>query len=187
MKQLSLGQRPRTTDGTQSKALKGRHNSPSMKPLTFSCTDTLPQPPETIADQILDVGRWNSFRGYGPLPGIRSAEFTLRTPQVIGSRIRVVNTDGSTHTEEIIEWAPATRLRLDMEDFSPPLSRLATRFEEVWTFERLPEGTRVVRSFTLHPKSVATRPLLWLISLLLRRAIARNLSEIRTGHGATPE
>lgn len=158
-----------------------------MKPLTFSCTDTLPQPPETIADQILDVGRWNSFRGYGPLPGIRSAEFTLRTPQVIGSRIRVVNTDGSTHTEEIIEWAPATRLRLDMEDFSPPLSRLATRFEEVWTFERLPEGTRVVRSFTLHPKSVATRPLLWLISLLLRRAIARNLSEIRTGHGATPE
>lgn len=156
-----------------------------MKPVVFSCTDTLPQPPEAIAGQILDVDRWKDFRGYGPLPGIRSAEFTLRTPQVVGSRIRVVNTDGSTHVEEIVEWNPATRLRLAMADFSPPLSRLATRFEEVWTFERLPEGTRVVRSFTLHPRSAIARPVLWLISLLLRRAIARNLAEIRIGHVAT--
>lgn len=156
-----------------------------MKPVTFSCTDTLPQSPEAIADQILDVDRWKDFRGYGPLPGIRSATFMLRTPQVVGSRIRVVNTDGSTHTEEIVEWNPATRLRLDMADFSPPLSRLATHFEEVWTFERRTEGTRVVRSFTLHPRSATARPVLWLISLLLRRAIARNLSEIRTGYVAT--
>ncbi|AMV20749.1 SRPBCC family protein [Planctomyces sp. SH-PL14] len=158
-----------------------------MKPVSFSCTDTLPQPPEAIADQILDVDRWKDFHGYGPLPGIRSAEFTLRTPQVVGSRIRVTNTDGSTHTEEIVEWNPATRLRLDMVDFSPPLSRLATRFEEAWTFERVAVGTRVVRSFTLHPRSAAARPVLWLISLLLRRAIARNLAEIRTGYVATTE
>ena len=40
-----------------------------------------------------------------------------------------------------------------MKDFSPPLSRLATGFVETWEFERLDDGTRVVRSFEMHPKS----------------------------------
>jgi hypothetical protein len=49
--------------------------------------------------------------------------------------------------------------------------------------------TRVVRTFELHPKGTATRPMLWLISLLLRKAVARHLRQIREdaarhGHGA---
>ena len=66
-----------------------------------------------------------------------------------------------------------------MGDFSPPLSRLATGFEETWDFRCIGPDTRVVRTFELHATSRATRPLLWLISLLLKRAIARHLRQMK--------
>ena len=150
-----------------------------MKPITFSCAETLPLAPEDVARQILDLSNWTGFKGYGVLPGIRAAAFEVRTPGVVGTRIRVTNADGSSHVEEIVEWEPAQRLRLDMKEFSPPLSGLATGFEETWVFERLGDGTKVVRSFQLHPKSYFARPALWLISVLLRRAVARHLSQMR--------
>ncbi len=150
-----------------------------MKPIKFSCTAMLPLAPEDIARQILDLGNWTDFKGYGILPGIKAAEFEVRTPGVVGSRIRVTNTDGSCHLEEIVEWQPQHRLRLRMRDFSAPLSRLATGFEESWEFDRLDGATRVTRSFELHAKSALTRPFLWLISFCLKRAIARHLQEMR--------
>jgi hypothetical protein len=156
-----------------------------MKPITFSCTETLPLAPEEIAGQILDLANWSGFTGYGPLPGIKQAEFEVRTPAVVGTRIKVTNTDGSSHVEEVVEWETDRHLRLDMKDFSPPLSRLATGFEEVWEFERVGDRTRVVRSFKLHPKSPLARPVLWLISFLLKRAVARHLRQMReTQHGS---
>jgi hypothetical protein len=150
-----------------------------MKPITFACTDTLPLTPEEIAGQILDVANWPGFTGYGVLPGIKEAAFETHTPAVVGTRIKVTNTDGSSHVEEVVEWEPQRRLRLDMKDFSPPLSRLASRFEELWEFEPLGGGSRVTRSFKLHPKSLLAWPVLWLISFLLKRAIARHLRQMR--------
>ncbi len=55
-----------------------------------------------------------------------------------------------------------------MREFSPPLSRLAIAFNETWEFSRIGRDTRVVRSFELHATSRVTRPLLWLISILLK-------------------
>lgn len=150
-----------------------------MRPITFSCTDTLALSPAEIAGRILDLANWSDFTGYSVLPGIRAAEFEVRTSGVVGSRIRVTNTDGSRHVEEIVEWQPDCSLRLLMNEFSAPLSRLATKFVESWTFERAGTATRVTRSFELHPKSAAARPALWLISLLLRRAVARHLRQMR--------
>ena len=98
-----------------------------MNPITFTCHATLEITPEEIAQQILDVTKWLDFKGYGPLPGIRAAEFEVRTPEIVGSRIQVTNTDGSKHVEEIVEWQPAQRIQLQMKDFSAPLSRLSTR------------------------------------------------------------
>ena len=149
-----------------------------MKPITFSCHEMLPFAPEEIAKQILDLAKWSDFHGYGPLPGIKVAEFDVRTEGVVGTRIRVTNTDGSSHVEEIVEWRPDQRIRLEFKEFSPPVSRLATRFEETWEFERVGDGTKVIRSFQLHARSVLTKLLLWLISFFLRRAIDRHLREM---------
>src|SRR5438034_9526669 len=108
-----------------------------MKPITFACQVTLSLTSEGIAQQILDLANWTEFKGFALLPGIKAASFEVRTASVVGSRIRVTNTNGSSHVEEIVEWQPDRRLRLCMRDFSPPLSRLATRFEETWEFERI--------------------------------------------------
>ncbi len=150
----------------------------TSRPITFSCQATLPQKPEEIASQILDLSKWPEFNGYGPLPGIKQAEFETKTDEIIGTKIRVTNRDGSTHVEEIVEWEPTRRLRLHMQDFSPPVSLLATTFDETWDFERDGDLTKVIRFFEMHPKSALTRPLLWLISFLLKRAIARHLEQI---------
>lgn len=149
-----------------------------MKPITFACQATLPQAPAEIARQILDMANWPEFSGYGPIPGIKAAEFEVQTPDVVGSRIRVTNLDGSSHVEEIVEWDLNLRLRLRMSDFSPPLSCLATGFDETWEFERDHGETRVTRSLEMTAASIATRPILWAISFFLRRAIARHLQQI---------
>jgi hypothetical protein len=154
---------------------------PSVKPIRFSCEDTFGSTSEEIARQILDLALWPGFVGYGPLPGVKAAEFEARTPEVVGTRIRVTNTDGSSHVEEIVEWEPTRRIRLWMGEFSPPLSRLATRFNETFEFERAGGQTKVVRTFELHPRSAVARPLLWLISVLLRKAVARHLRLMRDG------
>lgn len=151
-----------------------------MKAIRFACEDILPLPSEAIARQILDLTRWPDFHGYGPIPGIHSAQFDVQTPQIIGTRIRVLNLDGSSHVEEMVEWQPQERIRLEMKEFSPPLSRLASRFEEIWEFTSTGDGTRVVRSFLLHPKSLLGRLALQMIRFFLKAAIARHLREMKT-------
>jgi len=151
-----------------------------MIPITFSCEETLPLAPEEIARQILDLTKWPDFHGFGPLPGIKVAVFEVQTPGIVGSRIRVTNQDGSSHVEEIVEWEPAHRLRLEMKEFSAPLSRLATGFEETWEFKRNGNETHVTRSFRLHAKSVLARLLLWMMSFFVKWAIVRHLREMRT-------
>jgi hypothetical protein len=150
-----------------------------MKPITFSCKESLEFAPEDIAQRILDLSNWIDFKGFGPIPGIRFAEFEVRTPDIVGSLIRVTNTDGSKHVEEIIEWQPDHRLRLLMKDFSTPLSRLAREFEETWEFERVGNETKITRSFRLHARSILARPLLLIIALFLKKAIARHLQQMR--------
>lgn len=122
-----------------------------MKPITFACHETLPLAPEEIAKQILDLAKWPDFHGYGPLPGIKVAEFEVRTEGIVGTRIRVTNMDGSSHIEEIVEWRPDQRIRLEFKEFSPPVSRLATRFVETWEFQRVEGETKVIRLFSFTP------------------------------------
>jgi hypothetical protein len=55
-----------------------------MKPITFSCEAALPLAPEGIARQILDLTKWPDFHGYGPIPGIKAAEFEVQTPGIVG-------------------------------------------------------------------------------------------------------
>ena len=152
-----------------------------MKPISFSCEETLTLAPEDIAKQILDLTKWPDFHGYGPIPGIKTAVFDVQTPSIVGTRIRVTNLGGSSHVEEVVEWQPDKRIRLEMKEFSPPLSRLATGFEEIWDFQRVENRTEITRSFRLHPKSIPARCLLRTISFFLKRAIAQHLREMRQG------
>ncbi len=150
-----------------------------MQPITFSCEENLPLAPAEIARHMLDLSRWPEFHGYGPIPGIKTAKFDVQTPGIVGTRIRVTNHDGSSHVEEITEWEPNHRVQLQMKEFSPPLSRFATGFDETWAFNRIKGGTHVTRSFRLHPKSTLASIFLQGISFLLKRAVTRHLREMK--------
>jgi hypothetical protein len=151
-----------------------------MHPIVFSCQRTIPKSGIEIASEIANMDRWAEFNGYGPLPGIERAEYEIRTESMIGSRVRVRNQDGSTHVEEFYEWDPGRKISMKMHNFSPPLSGLATHFIEEWTFVPQGNATHATRTFQLFPKSGFTRPLLWIISLLFRRAIERQLLGMAT-------
>ena len=149
-----------------------------MKPITFSCNDTLPLAPDDIARQsstsptgptstgtpCCPASRLRSSRSARPASSAPASESPTRTGRATSRR----------------SWSGSpTAAAAQMKEFSPPLSRLATGFEESWAFERVGNATRVTRTFELHPKSAFARPALWLISLLLRRAIARHLRQMR--------
>lgn len=145
-----------------------------MKPITFTCTDVVPLTSQAVLEQILNVENWPKFRGYGPLPGIRHAVIIKQPAEIVGTTFQITNDDGSTHIEEIIAWQPGQSLHTKLHNFSKPLSRLSTYFDELWSFDELPDGTLLTRTFHLHPKSILARPFLWFISGFLRKAIVRH-------------
>ena len=55
---------------------------------------------------------------------------------------------------------------------------LVSRIEETWNFTVVGDETYVVRRFKLYPRRSWARPIVWLISLLLRRAIRRHLRDM---------
>ena len=149
-----------------------------MTPIVFHCTAVIPAGASTICSRIADTTRWSDFRGYGILPGIKCADYETKTREMVGSRIRVCNTDGSGHVEEIVTWVDGSAVGVRLQEFVPPLSHLATHIDEAWSFQPEGSATRVTRTMHLYPRRSFTRPALWLISLLLRKAIALNLTEM---------
>lgn len=149
-----------------------------MQPVRFACSATINKSATAICTEIADVARWREFPGYGPLPGIANAAYERRTDNMVGSCIRVQNTDGSTHVEEITVWEPGARVAMRLGEFAPPLCHLATHFTEEWRFAGDNGAARVTRTFALFPKHAVTRPLLWLVAQLFRRAVARHLASM---------
>jgi len=155
----------------------------AMKDPGFRCTRRIPATPAEIRAAIADVERWPEFRGFGPLPGIEKAEYRERTADTVGSVIRVRNRDGSGHTERILEWTD-DRVVMELGEFTAPLDRFAERFVETWSFAPDGASTRVERGLRLVPRGVLGRPFLFLISFLLKRAIARHLDDMSRGAAA---
>ncbi len=149
-----------------------------MRPITFTCTQVLARPAAAIAGDIAELSRWSEFKGHGFLPGIQRAVYEQRPEGMEGARIRVQNTDGSGHVEEVLVWNPGQQIVMKLCEFTPPLSRLATHFIEEWHFAPTVDGTHISRQLSLFPQNRFVRPLLWLISRLLKRAIASHLQSM---------
>lgn len=150
-----------------------------MKPIEVSIAGVTHKSSQEICAEFLDTNRWSEFKGYGFLPGIEQAHFETKTPELIGSRIKVKNTDGSSHVEEIIEWDVLRRIAVRFEEFDSPLRNLATHFIEVWEFRSAIAGTEIMRSMTMYPKGIAGWLMLKPISRLMKKAFEKQLSETR--------
>lgn len=134
--------------------------------------------PEELVDEIFDIVNWPGFTGWGPLPGIESAEIINQTAERVGTRFAVTNMDGSTHEETVTEFVTDRLLVMRIDSFSAPLKRFAECFIEKWTFERVGNQTIVKRSFELRHKGLIGKLFLMLISVGLKRAVERHTRKI---------
>jgi len=148
-----------------------------MNPISIKIFGRISKPSQDICAQFLDLDRWPDFKGYSVLPGIEKATFDIRTPSIVGSRIKVRNTDGSSHVEEIVRWDTSNGIAMKFEDFSPPLKRIASHFIETWEFRPAADGTEVTRSMVMVPKSFLGWLILLPISKLMKKAFEKNLAE----------
>lgn len=155
-----------------------------MKSIIFECNQLIPLTAVEICTDIADLSQWSNFSGYGVIPSIKHATYEKRTAEMVGSRIRVQNSDGSTHVEEIYKWLNGKEVAMKFCEFDPPLRYLATHFTEVWKLEDMGSQTAVTRRFEMYPRFAATRPLLWMISLVFRKAINQQLKEMSEGRRA---
>ena len=98
------------------------------------------QEPQYIFDSFLQIEKWNDFKGFGIIPGIKTANFIIKTDSIKGTIIWVKNSDGSSHKEEILAFEKDTYLKIKMYDFSKPLSYFASFFIEEWALKKIEDG-----------------------------------------------
>jgi hypothetical protein len=129
------------------------------------------QEPQYIFDSFLQIEKWNDFKGFGIIPGIKTANFIIKTDSIKGTIIQVKNSDGSSHKEEILAFEKDTYLKIKMYDFSRPLSYFASFFIEEWALKKIEDGYKVERSMTLLSKGMISKFILKVISRSLKKAI----------------
>lgn len=157
-----------------------------MKPIAISVAGFTQKSSQEICAEFLDTKRWSEFKGYAFLPGIEAARFETKTSELIGSRIKVKNMDGSSHIEEIIEWDERNQIAVKFQDFDSPLRNLATYFIEVWAFRETAGGTEITRSMTMYPKGIAGWLMLNPISRLMKKAFEKHLRQTSADRPAPP-
>ena len=149
-----------------------------MNPIKIEVNSLVDLSPKEICSIILDTSQWKKFEGYSILPGIKKAEFEKRTDTVLGSRIKVYNTDGSTHIEEIIDWDVNKKVVLKFQEFNSPLKYFASHFIEGWNFVASAHRTEIRRIVKIYPKNIFGFILLRPISLLMKKALVKNLEQL---------
>jgi len=147
---------------------------------TFTTNTLLPSTPAATFAFIVDLTKWPTFTGYGPLPGI--VEATVEGGEVrLGSRIRVRNTDGSVHHEVVEAFEPGRRYVIRME-LAPPVSYVMAAIHETVELEPADGGTRMRRTFVVTPRAWFTAPIAWFFGgVLLPRAVERHNATAAAG------
>ena len=149
-----------------------------MNTLVLSCHHTTSMPVAKIAEGILDLDMWKTFKGWGPLPGIEKAEFERRTDEIVGTKFRVKDTRGGAHAETITQWDLPHLIEIRLDEFEKPLSLLATVFIERWIFRERDDGAvEIERRMQMTPRSVFSVPALVLIRWMMRKALLRSMRQ----------
>lgn len=150
-----------------------------MQPIEVKITGFINQTPKQISQQFLDINRWSEFEGYSFLPGVKSVQYETQTPNLIGTRFRVQNTDGSSHTEELIEWDEEKIIKLKFQNFDSALKNLASHFIETWEYTPVADGTQMTRRMILYPIGLAGWLMLLPISIVMKKAFEKSYQKTK--------
>ncbi len=80
------------------------------------------------------------FRGYGPIPAIKSLSYRPGHSLEVGALREVRLADGSVLEEQVLELQPPARHAYRVSGFAPPLSWLSRQALGGWTFAEVPAG-----------------------------------------------
>lgn len=115
-----------------------------------------------------------TFRGFGPIPSIRS--ISLLEPLATGSTRRLDNSDGSRPVERITALDPPHRHAYVLSGLSAPFSWLVRDAQAEWTFAPSATGVRVSWRYRFALTAIAAWPLAWpLLQVFMRGAMRRCL------------
>jgi hypothetical protein len=143
--------------------------------------------PEAVFALALDPVRFPAtFRGFGPIPAIRS--ITPHAPPAVGSTRALANSDGSQPLERITALEPARRHAYELTRLSAPFSWLVRAGYADWTFAARDGGTDVA----WHYRFALTSPLAWpvaapLLHAFFAAAMRRCLAAMARALDAQPE
>ena len=147
--------------------------------LAINTAREIPRPAGVVFDFTNDAANFATFAGFGPIPGIRSAAYETPGEPAVGSRRRMIKTDGTEHIEEIIAMERPSRHVSRITALSPPFSWLVRSGEDDWKFIATETGTIVERTFSFELTTpVAAIVALPLLHLFMRPAVERDLRNI---------
>lgn len=144
-------------------------------------------PPEAVFALALDPVRFPAtFRGFGPIPAIRS--ITLHAPPAVGGTRELENSDGSKPLERITALEPARRHAYVLTRLAAPFSWLVRAGHADWTFATCDAGTNVAWRYRFE----LTSPLAWplaapLLHAFFAPAMRRCLAAMAHTLAAQPE
>lgn len=134
----------------------------------------LPLGVEATYDFLTSPAAYETFTGYGPIPGIDRLEWHEGDSRTAGSVATVHSKDGSTHTEKVVLADRPTLYAVEISEFSSAFRFLTKGATERWGMMPAPGGTKLDRTFEFELRS----PLLWPIGASLgamfRKAVQRN-------------
>lgn len=136
---------------------------------------TIRAAPHAVHALSLDGTRFPAlFAGFGPIPGLR--RITPHAPAAVGATRAVEDLGGVVMTERIDALEPGARHAYTLSGLQPPLSWLVRTGRADWTFADVPEGTRVVWTYTFELTSPLAAPLAApLLKIFMRGAMQRCL------------
>jgi len=156
-------------------------------------TAVLPMERGEVFEFLVSQEGFETFAGWGPIPGIAKVENLGGSFTEPGSFIAVTNTDGSAHRECVVSCERPARYAIRIQDFSSPFRLLIRHADEVWTLEEHGEGCLLDRSFEFELRSALLCPLSFLIAQGPFRAavrrhhrILRAWADARRPPGGTP-
>ena len=149
-----------------------------MSRVTIEETFELPLPLDDAYAFLISPPAYQTFIGWGPIPGILRLDWEEGDSSVVGACARVHNTDGSTHRETVTVADPPTRYAIRIDEFSSIFDKLVDHATEDWTLSSTGSTTRVERCFSFTLRSAMLKPVGLVIGGFFRKAVKVNHTEM---------